>query len=63
MFPGVEQRRKGFNKGTRLVFDQMEFSQALTDAYSGLYYLTLASEKLGLIPKMPYEENYEAMYE
>jgi len=63
MFPGVEQRRKGFNNCIKLVFDQMEFSQAMSDAYSGLYYLSLASEKLGLIPKMPYEENYEAMYE
>ena len=49
MFPMVEERRKNLKLGQKLIFDQMEFSQAMCDVYNGLYNLVVACEKLGLI--------------
>ena len=46
-----KQKRKKMTSVQKLMCDQLEFTQAMTDAYQGLYYISLAAlVKQGIKP-------------
>ena len=58
-----QQTRKKFTQPMKLLFDQIEFYQAMNDNYKGLRRFIQACHLKGIIKPLPYEGEDKLVYE